>query len=138
MWLRFFDISAFLNGRSTLSETELGELGNIQEMNTLHLQCHFSLDTLSLARLGAGVKGINFSETAPEQVRQLADQTGLEPEFHCCNVYDVSDHVTESFDIVFTFYGVLDWLPNLQSSAKIIANRLRPGGHLYLLVFRPQ
>lgn len=133
----FYDVQAFIDGKSSLTEIEVNELGDIRDRDILHLQCHFGMDTLSLARLGARVTGVDFSAAAIRQARQLAEQTNLNADFHCCNVYEVANHVTDTFDIVFTSYGVLGWLPDLRSWARIVTDRLRPGGFLYLLEFHP-
>ncbi|HEY0067489.1 MAG TPA: class I SAM-dependent methyltransferase, partial [Flavisolibacter sp.] len=103
----------------------------------LHLQCHFGMDTLSLARMGATVTGIDLSDKAIDTARELNDQLGLDARFICCNVYDLEAHLDEQFDIVFTTYGVIGWLPDLQPWARLIARYLKPGGFFYMAEFHP-
>jgi 2-polyprenyl-3-methyl-5-hydroxy-6-metoxy-1,4-benzoquinol methylase len=103
----------------------------------IHLQCHFGLATLSWARLGARVTGIDFSEPAIDLARRLASETNLEARFVCCDVYDAVAHVRQRFDIVFSSYGVLSWLPDLVRWAQVAARLLRPGGRLHLIELHP-
>ena len=85
----FYDLSSFLAGKTALKDIELKELENIKGKKILHLQCHFGMDTLSLARMGAGVVGVDLSDTAIEEARKLNNDLGLNAEFICCNVYDL-------------------------------------------------
>ena len=133
----FYDLPAFLNGRSSLQQIELRELGDVRGKKILHLQCHFGMDTLSLARMGAQVTGMDFSPAAIAEARRLNDMLGLDAQFICCNVYDLEEHLHETFDIVFTSYGVIGWLPDLQAWASIIRQFLRPRGFFYLAEFHP-
>ena len=98
----FYDVPGFIAGKSTLNSIELELLGNVLGKKILHLQCHFGQDTLSLARLGAVVTGIDFSEKSIETARQLAKETHLEATFICCNIYDLPTLLNEEFDIVST------------------------------------
>jgi 2-polyprenyl-3-methyl-5-hydroxy-6-metoxy-1,4-benzoquinol methylase len=95
------------------------------------------MDTLSLARMGATVTGIDLSDKAIDTARELNDQLGLDARFICCNVYDLEAHLDEQFDIVFTTYGVIGWLPDLQPWARLIARYLKPGGFFYMAEFHP-
>jgi 2-polyprenyl-3-methyl-5-hydroxy-6-metoxy-1,4-benzoquinol methylase len=116
----FYDMPSFLNGKTALKEIELKELGDVMGKKILHLQCHFGMDTLSLARMGAKVTGVDLSDTAIDEAKKLNIDLGLDAEFICCNIYDLHTQVTEStkaslfggglegaFDIVFTSYGVI-------------------------------
>jgi len=96
----FYGVKDFLAGQSTLNSIELDLLGDLQGKNLLHLQCHFGMDTLSLARLGARVTGIDLSDAAIDQARQLAEQQDIPANFICCNIYDLPDHLDEQFDVV--------------------------------------
>ena len=133
----FYDVSSFLKGKSSLNEIELRELGNVEGKKILHLQCHFGMDSLSLARMGADVTGVDLSDAAIEEAKRLNDETGLHAKFICCNVYDLKDHLNEQFDIVFTSYGVIGWLPDLNKWADIISHFLKPGGVFYMAEFHP-
>lgn len=133
----FYDLPSFMKGKSSLTNIELQELGDIQGKKILHLQCHFGMDTLSLARMGASVTGIDLSDKAIDTARELNDQLGLNARFLCCNVYDLEAHLNEQFDIVFTTYGVIGWLPDLRPWARLIARYLKPGGFFYMAEFHP-
>jgi 2-polyprenyl-3-methyl-5-hydroxy-6-metoxy-1,4-benzoquinol methylase len=117
----FYDLAGFLNGKTSLNEIELNLLGDITGKTILHLQCHFGQDTISLSRLGANVTGVDFAEKAIESAKQLAKDTNSNTKFICCDIYDLSNHIDEKFDIVFTSYGTIGWLPDLDKWAKIIS-----------------
>lgn len=133
----FYDLPSFLNGATSLKKIELDELGDVRGKKILHLQCHFGMDTLSLARMGATVTGIDLSDDAIDEARKLNEQSGLHAQFICCNVYDLPQHLNEQFDIVFTSYGVIGWLPDLVLWAQIINQFLRPCGFFYMAEFHP-
>ena len=133
----FYDLASFKMGKSALNKTELDELGNVKGKSLLHLQCHFGMDTLSWAREGATVTGIDFSDEAINTAKQLSEELNIPANFICCNVYDTLQHIHEQFDIVFTSYGVIGWLPDLDKWAAIIAQSLKPGGIFYMVEFHP-
>lgn len=133
----FYNNEAFLNGKNTIPPTDLHALGNIEGKKILHLQCHFGQDTLSLARLGATVTGIDFSEKAIEVAKKMNQKLGLNATFICCDVYDTLQHITEEYDIVYASYGVIGWLPDLDRWAKVITGSLKPGGKLVFFEFHP-
>ncbi|WP_291275578.1 class I SAM-dependent methyltransferase [Flavobacterium sp.] len=133
----FYNNEAFLAGHNTIPYTDLNALGDVKGKRVLHLQCHFGQDTLSLARMGAQVTGIDFSEKAIEAAQNLAHQLELEAKFICCEVYDTLKHIKEPYDIVYTSYGVIGWLPDLDQWAKVIVNALRPRGKLVFFEFHP-
>jgi ubiquinone/menaquinone biosynthesis C-methylase UbiE len=124
----FYDLDSFKGGRNSLLTLEQEELGDVRGRSLLHLQCHFGMDTLSWARLGARVTGADFSEDAITAARSLAAEVGLKARFICANLYDLPEVLDEEFDIVVTTYGVLSWLPNLDAWARVVAHFLRPGG----------
>ncbi len=103
----------------------------------LHLQCHFGLDTLSWARLGATVTGVDFSGRAIALARRLAAQSGLPATFVESDLYELPAVLDGRFDIVFTSWGVLCWLPDLARWARLIADYLAPGGIFYIAEFHP-
>ena len=103
----FYNNEAFLAGHNTIPYTDLNALGDVKGKRVLHLQCHFGQDTLSLARMGAQVTGIDFSEKAIEVAINMNMQLGLNAEFICCDVYETLKHIKEPFDIVYTSYGVI-------------------------------
>jgi ubiquinone/menaquinone biosynthesis C-methylase UbiE len=133
----FYDVAGFLNGQNSLNDIELTLLGDVKGKKILHLQCHFGQDTLSLRRMGARVTGVDFSDKAIEEARNLAQKAGLEAQFICCNVYDLPQYLDEQFDIVFTSYGTITWLPDLNEWAKVIAHFLKPNGKFVLAEFHP-
>ncbi len=109
----FYDVSSFKAGKSSLMPIELEEMGNVRGKSLLHLQCHFGMDTLSWAREGAKVTGIDFSDEAINYANELSKELNIPAHFICCNLYDLSTHLDKKFDIVFTSYGVIGWLPDL-------------------------
>ncbi len=134
----FYDLKGFLAGRNVLAEIELNEMGNhVAGKSLLHLQCHFGLDTLSFARMGAKVTGVDLADEAIKTAQQITIDAGLEANFVCCNVYDTRQYVNDTFDMVFTSYGTIGWLPNLDKWAKVIADSLNKGGTFYMADFHP-
>ncbi len=133
----FYNLKAFKSGESVLTQIELAELGDVKNKSLLHLQCHFGMDSLDWARRGAKVTGIDLSDVAIAEATQLNTELGLDAKFICCNVYDTSDHVKDKFDIVFTSYGTIGWLPDLDKWANVITEKLKPGGIFYIAEFHP-
>lgn len=133
----FYNLAGFKNGETVLTPIELKELGDVGGKTMLHLQCHFGMDSLDWARRGALVTGVDLSDNAIQEATQLNKELGLNARFVCSNVYDTSLHVKEFFDIVFTSYGTIGWLPDLQPWANMIAERLKPGGVFYMADFHP-
>lgn len=134
---KFYDVPGFLAGGSSLNEIELNALPNIKGKRLLHLQCHFGLDTLSLARLGASVTGVDISDQAITKALQLQQQTQLDATFICQDVYTFGKQSQQLYDIVYTSYGAICWLPDLNLWADIIASQLKPGGQFYMAEFHP-
>ncbi len=134
---KFYDVEAFLEGKTSLHSIELEQVGNVKGKRLLHLQCHFGLDTLSWARLGAQVTGVDLSSAAIQQARKLTQESGLEATFIENDIIQFGQENTDQFDIVFTSYGVLCWLPELTQWAQTIANSLKSGGELHLIEFHP-
>ena len=132
-----YDLQAFRAGGSSLKSFETEELGDVAGKSLLHLQCHFGMDTLSWARLGATVTGLDFSPKAIAAAEKLRDETGLNAEFVCANVYDAPNVLQGRFDIVYTSFGAICWLPDLTRWAQIIAQFLKPGGTFYMAEFHP-
>ena len=133
----FYDVEGFKAGRSTLTSIELEEVGDVAGRSLLHLQCHFGLDTMSWARLGARVTGVDFSDEAVELARSLSRETGIEADFVLSSIYELPGVLEEKYDVVFTSYGVLNWLPDLTQWAQVIARFLKPGGTFYIVEFHP-
>jgi 2-polyprenyl-3-methyl-5-hydroxy-6-metoxy-1,4-benzoquinol methylase len=133
----FYDLDGFLKGKTSLNEIELNLLGEIKGKTILHLQCHFGQDTISLSRLGADVTGVDLSDKAIESAKQIANDTNSNTKFICCDIYELPNHLDEKFDIVFTSYGTIGWLPDLDKWAKIISKYLKPNGQFVFVEFHP-
>jgi len=133
----FYDLDGFMAGKNVLKDIERSELGNVKGKKLLHLQCHFGLDTLSWSRLGAMATGIDFSSEAITEAKKINLEAGLDARFICSNVYDLKNHLDGKFDIVFTSYGVIGWLPDLSKWADIVQCFLKPGGVFYMVEFHP-
>ena len=133
----FYNVKGFLNGQSSLNEIELKLLGDIKGKSILHLQCHFGQDTISLGRLGANVTGIDLSDKAIESANKLAEKANIETSFICCDIYDLPNHLNKQFDIVFTSYGTIGWLPDIDKWAKIVSKYLKPNGKFVFVEFHP-
>jgi SAM-dependent methyltransferase len=133
----FYDVQGFLNGKSSLKSIELELLGKVEDKSILHLQCHFGQDTISLARLGAKTTGVDLSDKAIQKARDLADFCNVRSSFICCDLYDLPDHLEEKFDIVFTSYGTVGWLPDLEKWAGIVSRFLKPDGQFVFVEFHP-
>ncbi|GAA4880388.1 class I SAM-dependent methyltransferase [Ferrimonas pelagia] len=134
---KFYDVAGFVAGNSSLNPLELTLLGDVCGLRLLHLQCHFGLDSLSWARLGAEITGVDLSPVAIAQARQLSAQIGIPAEFVCDDVLAFGQRASAEYDWVFTSYGALCWLPDLALWAQGIANALKPGGRLALVEFHP-
>ncbi len=133
----FYNMEAFMAGENSLRKIELALLGEVTNKKILHLQCHFGQDSLSLARMGAKVTGVDLSDAAIAKAKEINDQLGLDATFINCDVYSAKDHIDEKFDIVFTSYGTIGWLPNLDQWADIVSYFLKPGGHFVMADFHP-
>lgn len=134
---KFYDLDGFIKGKNSLNEIELNLLGNVNHKSVLHLQCHFGQDTISLSRLGADATGVDLSDLAIKSAEKIAKQTNSNTRFICCNIYDLPDHLYEKFDIVFSSYGTIGWLPDLDKWAEIIARFLKPNGRFVFVEFHP-
>jgi SAM-dependent methyltransferase len=133
----FYDVEGFLAGRGSLPEDLLAELDSVAGLALVHLQCHFGLDTLTLARLGARVTGVDFSPAAVAAARELAARAGLPARFVEAEIAQVPERLPETFDLVFTGGGALCWLPDLALWARVVTGLLKPGGRLFLRDFHP-
>ena len=131
-----YDVARFVRDPKYLSGVvrfDLPRLGDVRGLRVVHLQCHIGTDTVSLARLGASVVGLDFSPAAVAQARDLARRLGADTEFVLANVYDAPDVLgRERFDLVYTGIGALCWLPDIAGWAKVVASLLKPGGRLFL------
>lgn len=133
----FYGVSDFRDGGLSLPPCDREAVGPVDGLSLLHLQCHFGMDTLSWARLGARVTGLDFSERAIGRARELAAQCGLSARFACADVYRTPAVIADRFDVVVTTAGVIPWLPDLPCWARVVKQMLRPGGVFYLREFHP-
>ena len=133
----FYDVEGFLQGTTSLNSIELELLGNLEGKRILHLQCHFGQDSIALSRLGAKVTGVDLSDKAIESARQLASDAQEDVTFICCDIYDLPNLLTDQFDLVFTSYGTIGWLPDLKAWAKIISQFLKANGQFVFVEFHP-
>jgi SAM-dependent methyltransferase len=133
----FYRVPDFLQGRKTLSGLEQRELGSVAGKSLVHLQCHFGLDTLTLARLGAEVTGLDFSEKALAAARDLAAKAGIEARFVLGNLYDAPALLGQRYEVAFVSWGAINWLPDIEGWARVVAAVLEPGGFLYMIEGHP-
>lgn len=133
----FYDLDSFKAGGVRLRDYEIEEVGEVRGKKLLHLQCHFGIDTLSWARLGAVPTGVDFSERAVALARSLAAELGLDARFVHSNIYDLPDVLDERFGVVYTSRGVIGWLPDLRRWAEVVAHFLEPGGVFYVTEGHP-
>jgi SAM-dependent methyltransferase len=133
----FYDMKGFLNGANSLRHIELELLGDIAGKSVLHLQCHFGQDTLSMSRMGAKTTGVDLSDLAIKKAKELNDTLSLDAEFICSDIYELDRHLDSQFDIVFSSYGTIGWLPDLKRWAKILNRFLKPGGKFVFVEFHP-
>ena len=135
----FYDLSGFIDGsnRNRLRPYELAEIGDVAGKDLLHVQCHFGMDTLSWAELGANATGVDFSPAAVALARRLSEQVGLEAEFIESDVYGLPQVLKGDFDVVYTSRGVLGWLPDIARWGEVVAGFVRPGGIFYVTEVHP-
>jgi len=133
----FYDVEGFRAGKDRLRSIELTELGDVSGRSMLHLQCHFGLDTMAWARRGAAATGIDFSPQAIKLARRLSRELNIPAQFICADILELTKVLTGGFDIVFTSYGVLHGLPDLQKWGEVIAHFLNPGGIFYIVEDHP-
>jgi ubiquinone/menaquinone biosynthesis C-methylase UbiE len=133
----FYNVDQFIKGESSLNEIELELLGDIRGKSILHLQCHFGQDSISLARLGASVTGVDLSDKAIEAAQQLAEKCQADATFICCDLYSLPQYLDQKFDMVFSSYGTIGWLPDLDKWAQIISRFLKPRGSFIFAEFHP-
>ncbi len=135
----FYDVDSFRSGERPirLADYEREEIGPIEGKTLLHLQCHFGLDSLSWARLGAIVTGMDFSEQGIAAARALSAELDIPASFVVSNLYDLPNALDGEFDVVYTSRGVLGWLPDIAGWARVAARFVKPGGFLYVTEIHP-
>jgi ubiquinone/menaquinone biosynthesis C-methylase UbiE len=134
----FYDLKNFKNGNTSLNHIEIEEIGDeVKGKKLLHLQCHFGMDTLSFARMGADVIGIDISDESIKVAIELSEELSLPAKFYRSNVYEIDKVLDEKFDIIYTAYGAINWLDDLDKWANIISRYLKPDGIFYMVEFHP-
>ncbi|MBK5719870.1 methyltransferase domain-containing protein [Dysgonomonas sp. Marseille-P4677] len=133
----FYEFDSFMKGKSSLPSLDIELLGDIRGKSILHLQCHFGMDTLSMARMGVNVTGVDFSNTAIDKAKELSRKLNIDANFICCDVLELPQYLDETFDIVYTSYGVINWLPDLQEWGKVISTMLKTQGKFIMIEFHP-
>lgn len=133
----FYRVREFLAGEDILLPIEAREVGDLRGKSLVHLQCHFGLDTLCLARRGAQVTGLDFAPNAIATARELAREAGINARFVEGNLYDAPSLIGDRFDRAYVTWGAINWLPDIKGWAKVVAAMLKPGGELYLLEGHP-
>jgi SAM-dependent methyltransferase len=130
-----YDIAGYVSNPAKISgvvQFDHGELGDVRDKTLLHLQCHIGTDTLSWARLGAQVTGIDLSDKSIEAARRLSKESGTPGRFIVSELYDTPGVLKEQFDIVYTSVGALCWLPDIRGWASVVAKMLKLGGTFYV------
>ncbi len=132
---RYREDPSYLSG---VVRFDLPRLGPVAGLDAVHLQCHLGTDTLSLARLGARMTGLDFSAPALAVARRLASDCGASIDYVQSDVYDaVAALGGARFDLVYTGIGALCWLPDVRGWARVVAGLLRPGGRVFLRETHP-
>lgn len=133
----FYNVEKFIQGESSLNSIELELFGDLKNKKVLHLQCHFGMDSISLARLGAEVTAVDQSDKSIEKAEELNKKAGTNVKFIRNDIYSLTDTLNEQFDFVFTSYGALCWLPDLPKWSEIVSRYIKPNGNLIVVEFHP-
>src|SRR5262245_1719443 len=133
----FYPIDRFKAGEDILQAIEAAEIGEVAGKRLIHLQCHFGLDTLCLARRGALATGLDFSPTAIAAARALASELEIAADFVESDVYAARERLAGSFDMAFVTWGTICWLPDIGRWARVVASLLEAGGVVYLADAHP-
>lgn len=133
----FYNNKDFIAGANSLPELDQQLLPDVKGKSLLHLQCHFGQDTISWQRLGATTTGVDLSPQAIERAQELAKLTNQESNFICSDVYELPNKLDKKFDIVYTSYGTIGWLPDIDKWASVVKHFLKPGGTFLIIDFHP-
>ena len=127
----WYDLDAFRAGGCSLSSVEVDAVGDVTGKRLLHLQCNCGIDTLSWARRGAVVTGVDLSDRCIDSAQSLAGELEIDARFICCDVLSLDEVLPETFDIVFASYGVFCWIDDVPRWMRVAARHLVPGGLLF-------
>lgn len=133
----YYRLDEFRRGASVLHDFVVDEVGDVSGLSLLHLQCHFGLDTLNWARLGAEVTGVDISGASIDRARELASELDIPATFVQANLLEIDGQFDEQFDRVFTSFGALCWIGDLETWGRVAAHALKPGGVFYIAEFHP-
>lgn len=131
----FYDLKSFKKHQMSLKPIELEAMGDVKGKSILHLQCHFGQDSLSWAKKGAYVTGVDFSPAAISAAKELSKELNIDARFIESNVLTLD--LQEDFDIIFMSYGTLGWLPDLKLWGSIVSKHLKQGGTFLISEFHP-
>lgn len=135
---QFYDIQNFINGDIRLNDYEVSEIGEINNKKILHLQCHLGIESIDLARLGGSVSALDFSSTAIESAKRIAESCGQVIDFRVGDVYDANKIFdNDTFDIVYISIGSLHWLPDIFKWGQVVSQLLNEGGIVYINEIHP-
>ncbi|MBV8300470.1 MAG: class I SAM-dependent methyltransferase [Candidatus Dormibacteraeota bacterium] len=130
-------VDRLVAGGSVLRRLEIDEMGDVSGRSMLHLQCHLGTESVSWARRGAAVTGVDFSPAALESARAIAQRCGVDIRYVESDVLRLNEVLTEQFDVVYTSWGVLGWISDLERWAHVVRDHLKQGGFVYLGEFHP-
>ncbi|MEK7767819.1 MAG: class I SAM-dependent methyltransferase [bacterium] len=133
----FYPIRQLLAGKRGWETRLPDDPGPLRGKTLLHLQCHIGMDSLALAKRGARVTGVDYSPEAVRTARSLSARSGVPARFVESDVYALPRRLRGTFDVVFTSYGTICWLPDLARWARMIARFLKPGGYFYIADSHP-
>lgn len=134
---KLYNLSGFKQGKTSLFNIELEELGDVKDKTLLHPLCHFGMDTLSWARKGAIVTGVDLSDEAVKLAKKISRAINQPATFICSDIYELPKVLDKKFDIIFMSYGVLCWIKNIKKWAKVISHFLKDGGTFYITELHP-
>jgi SAM-dependent methyltransferase len=134
---QFYSQEDWLKGKNSLNSIELELLGDLKGKSVLHLQCHFGQDSISMARMGAEVVGVDLSPVAVAKATEFSSELKADATFICANVLQFNHPENRQFDLVFASYGTIVWLPDLSQWAEVIYKHLKPGGRFVFAEFHP-
>jgi SAM-dependent methyltransferase len=135
----FYDVPGFLAGKDVLRPFEHDEVGDVRGKRLLHLMCHIGLDTLCWARRGATVTGLDFSQPALDTAADIAERAGIDSaRFVAADIDRATKALAgETFDIVYTGAGVMQWIRDVDRWARVVASLVAPGGFFYIAEYHP-
>src|SRR3712207_3745499 len=133
----YYDVDALVAGRDSLGDVESAAVGDVARRDVLHVQCHIGFDSVSLARRGARVTGVDFSPASLAKARAIAERCGVPVDFVEADVLALPEALSARFDVAYATIGVISWIDDLRAWMGSVAGTLRPGGRLVLVEIHP-